>query len=785
MAKIEAKFKAFTAPNGVQVPELVDSQSRPVTEEGYAHLIGDGVWLSAAHIPYEYYTATAVDGTVAFGNRLNTEVRIGGGIATVFNDLRGYFAAASAAGGGSNIDPETPRNIVAKDIILLNRSGTAGSSTPGLVNFVNSNDMLTLRSLGLEVNRLSTPKTGEITSINSVAFVNGTFTYSGTSAIGDSGDAYTLKLDGKKYIFGVQSANFAVRGEPSGDAIGNYFTPAEFTSINNLLESRQTTPGNVSTSEPTNLIFGSDAIDDATGTYRPDVLLGRGGNDMLSDGDGAGNSVYANDRLFGGAGDDILMAYQGNDLLHGGDHRAYGNVNAAGKPQRLVTLENDGIDIASYVDFRAAHATGAAGIAILVTADAARKDSTFANTQNPDVGRDAAVFVRDLSTDPQYVGSVDTLISIEKIIGTDASDVLSIDSLTGLKLAGPDGKGGLHEVVLGESGGGDLTNFAFAGLDDPDFTTYSKVYFVNPYRVISYDKGDVIDLHLLTEAVKVDLSAATPGVFAIADPSRGIIVRGAENVIGSTGNDEITGDAQSNVIRGGGGDDILKGGGDVDYLIGGDGNDTLIGDGNDALNGGAGADIFKTYLGASRADSIITLTDVGDKVYVNDILFTGTFRYAYSFDITGSSGKMQVYEQGDAFMWYDPADRSAALGILGGPGYIVGVQFFTYGSAGINLTGAPYAYASQSFQSTYSADDFVSVGNAGDLLSASANKALAFAPGMLSVSDILYENNSNELLFNMRSAPHTMAHDIFDEGDTFDSVSSLQLEAAYLNHDIV
>jgi Ca2+-binding RTX toxin-like protein len=778
MARIEAKFKAFTALNGMQVPGLT------LPDEGHAHLIGDGVWLSAAHIPYQYYTATAADGAVAFGNRLNTDVRISGSTATVLNDLRGYFSAASAAGGGANIDPETPRNIVAKDIVLLGRSGNAGSSTLGLVNFVDSNDMLSLKPLGLEVNRLSTPKLGEITAVNPSSFGTGVFTYSGTSARGDSGDAYTLKLDGKKYIFGVQSANFAVGGVPTGDAIGNYFTPAEFTSINNLLESRQTTPGNVTTSEPTNLIFGSDAIDDATGTYRPDVLLGRGGNDMLSDGDGAGNNVYANDRLFGGAGDDILMAYQGNDLLHGGDHRAYGNVNAAGKPQRLVTLENDGIDIAGYVDFRTAHATGAAGIAIMVTADAARKDSTFANTQNPDVGRDAAVFVRDLSTDPQYVGSVDTLISIEKIIGTDASDVLSIDSLTGLKLAGPDGKGGLHEGVLGESGGGDLTNFAFAGLDDPDFTTYSKVYFGNPYRVISYDKGDVIDLHLLTEAVKVDLSAATPGVFAIADPSRGIIVRGAENVIGSTGNDEITGDAQSNVIRGGGGDDILKGGGDVDYLIGGDGNDTLIGDGNDVLNGGAGADIFKTYLGASRADYISMLTDVDDKVYVNDSLFTGTFRYAYSFDITGSSNKMQVYVQGDAFMWYDPSDSSVAFGITGGPGYIVSVGFFIYGAAGITFTGAPYAYASQSFRSVDSADDFVSADNAGDLLPASANKASGLAPAMLSVSDILYENNTSDLQFNMRDAQYTTAHEIFERGDTFHPVSSLQLEADYLRHEI-
>jgi hypothetical protein len=350
MAVITTEFKRFTASNGVVVAASTDIEG-----DGLAYIIGDGLYLSAAHISYQFYSVTAEDGTIASGAR-HTNIRIDGARATIKNDLRGYYDAATLAGTTSGGDPEIRPKIVNKDIILLNGAGSVDAKSAGLVSFLDTKDMLKFTELGvLEVKRQIFNKPGNITGIDTNQFGEGTFLFSKGANPGESGDAYTFKFDSKKFIFGVQSSSGKGSGVPT--AIGNYITNTEFTSINDLMERSQAS-GNITKSEPTNLIFGSKAADTATGTYRPDIMLGRGGDDMLDDGDGARKKVYANDRLFGGAGDDVLKAYQGNDLLHGGDHRDYGVT-----PR--VTLEDDGIDTASYADFRTAHKTNPAGIAIM------------------------------------------------------------------------------------------------------------------------------------------------------------------------------------------------------------------------------------------------------------------------------------------------------------------------------------------------------------------------------------------------------------------------------------
>jgi hypothetical protein len=263
MARIDVEFPRFKAPNGGIVPVVPGRD----TATGYASLIGDGVYLSAAHIPYEYYRATGTDETVVSGSR-NASITIGGGKASILSDFRGYYSAATAAGNTDNsskpyIKAETQPSVVSKDIILLAKSDNLSANGSGLATYLQASDMLDLKEMGFVVKRAVTSRAGDITSVDRSTFGTGVFQFSRKAQEGDSGDAYTIKLDSKNYIFGVQSSTFAVNGVPSGDAIGNYFTPDEFTFINELLERRQTEVGNITKSEPTNLIFGSKAADTA------------------------------------------------------------------------------------------------------------------------------------------------------------------------------------------------------------------------------------------------------------------------------------------------------------------------------------------------------------------------------------------------------------------------------------------------------------------------------------------------------------------------------------------
>ncbi|MFV2948882.1 retention module-containing protein [Pseudomonas japonica] len=133
-----------------------------------------------------------------------------------------------------------------------------------------------------------------------------------------------------------------------------------------------------------------------TGTVNADTLLGGSGNDTLNGGDG--NDVLiggdGNDSLYGGNGNDLLIGGPGNDLLDGGA----------------------GIDTASY-----ASATSAVTVNL-----------SIAGQQNT-VG-----------------AGLDTLVSIENLIGSDYNDTLTGDGNANLL------QGGLGNDVLNGGGGDDV-----------------------------------------------------------------------------------------------------------------------------------------------------------------------------------------------------------------------------------------------------------------------------------------------------------------------------------------
>ncbi len=148
----------------------------------------------------------------------------------------------------------------------------------------------------------------------------------------------------------------------------------------------------------------------------------------------------------------------------------------------------------------------------------------------------------------------------------------------------------------------DARTVTFHGLaGESDVVALSRIGG-NEIRLASSAIGvetDIVDYSALSVGIHVDLSDANISnnwfvdVSVIGAPSTGPvdIVRGAEGVVGGSGDDDITGDHRDNILVGGGGDDNLHGGEGRDVLVGGDGLDDL--------EGGAGQDLLIDLAGGA------------------------------------------------------------------------------------------------------------------------------------------------------------------------------------------
>ncbi|WP_416897927.1 MAG: FecR domain-containing protein [Minwuia sp.] len=317
-----------------------------------------------------------------------------------------------------------------------------------------------------------------------------------------------------------------------------------------VTDSQNTNNGNVTQSGFANLI-GSDvaAGDTLTGDINANVISGGVGADLIDGGAG-------NDSLIGGNGFDTMIGGLGNDTMDGGN----------------------GTDTADYtssvtqvtVDLTAGTATGAA------------------------------------------IGT-DSLISVERIIGTAAEDAVSgsnqaeiflgaagNDTLQGLggadNLNGGDG----NDLIEGGSGndtlvGGNNDDTLDGGADN-DTADYSN-------------EASEIDL---------DLAAGTATGTSIGTDS----LIGIETVIGGQAADTLAGDAQANALFGGLGGDSLSGVGGNDTLDGGIGADTLNGgSGADSMTGGDGADAFFYDTAEDHQDVIADFVAGTDRFLIDNTAF--------------------------------------------------------------------------------------------------------------------------------------------------------------------
>jgi Ca2+-binding RTX toxin-like protein len=259
------------------------------------------------------------------------------------------------------------------------------------------------------------------------------------------------------------------------------------------------------------------------------------------------------------SGDDTVIGSSYNDVLYAG----YGNNTING---------GAGSDTVSYFDRMTLNPTTntPSGIAVdLATGVVQLQEIAFVNNA------------------PQVTNRIDTLISIENVIGGTYNDTLSgaagANTLWGM--GGNDTLDGRAGDDILNGGAGDDILIGGLGTDTADYSSdnYDRyTHVLVPDSVATGLQGAVVDL----------VAGQSWGAFG-HDTLTSI-----ENVNGSAGDDWISGTATANTLSGNLGADTIYGLGGDDIIFGGAGNDGLYGgDGNDRIESGAGVDYVEGGLG--------------------------------------------------------------------------------------------------------------------------------------------------------------------------------------------
>ncbi|MFK7862282.1 MAG: beta strand repeat-containing protein [Granulosicoccus sp.] len=327
-------------------------------------------------------------------------------------------------------------------------------------------------------------------------------------------------------------------------------------------------------------ISGSVGNDVLTGDSADNVLSGNAGDDTLRGGAGSDQLIggTGSDDLFGDTGNDTLNAGDGDDTLDGGA----GNDAVIGGADNDTMLASAGTDAFD----------GGTGIDVV-------DYSTLTGTGGVTVALNSVSVV----TATVLGGTNDSMVNVENLIGTDASDSFTGDSQANTFVGGAgddtlSGAGG-NDALQGDAGDDVLSGGA--GNDTLDGGAGSD-QLLGGLGADVIDGGDDIDTldyssHASATSISVTLNGSSDATVTIVGDSNDT-VREVENVIGSGGDDVVAGDTVDNVISGHTGSDQLAGGAGNDQLFGDEGNDTLDGDdGNDTLVGGQGTDTLRGGVG--------------------------------------------------------------------------------------------------------------------------------------------------------------------------------------------
>ena len=384
----------------------------------------------------------------------------------------------------------------------------------------------------------------------------------------------------------------------------------------------------LSGSEFSDTLIGDNNSNTFSGLGGDDVLQGRGGNDRLNGGAG-------NDSIDGGTNiDTVIYDTSFNGVVVNIDEtQAYSNtdypsdieptfsiasgtaLDGFGSTDTLRNLEN--IIGSAYDDILI-------GNALKNTLNGLNGNDLLIGNGGDDIldggnGTDTVSYRRsvnssnigvsvDLSTGIGFDGidGLDTLISIENLIGSQFADRLIGNSQANTILGG-DG----NDIIDGKEGNDRL--FGEAGTDSL-FGQNGNDFLVGGTDADLLDGGEGNDTaSYFTSAAPVSVSLTTGTGWA--GDAQGDRLQAIENLEGSEFEDLLIGDSGNNILSGLGGSDLLYGKAGADLLDGGLGSDRLYGgDGDDLLYGRDGEDLLKGEAG----DDLLFGNDGNDRLYGQD-----------------------------------------------------------------------------------------------------------------------------------------------------------------------
>jgi len=347
-------------------------------------------------------------------------------------------------------------------------------------------------------------------------------------------------------------------------------------------------------------IYGTNGIDDLTGTNINDRIYGFAGNDILKGGDG-------HDRLDGGLGADSMAGGNGDDVFI---------VNSMA--DTITELAGQGNDtVISFVD------TDIEWLPNNV------ENLTLSGTATYGDGNSLNNVIRGTN-------------SVNYLYGYNGNDTLF-------------GNGG-NDFLVGGNGndkldGGLGSDSMFGGAGHDEYIVDKLDYYRFGDNTLDMDtvteaSGQGTDTVIIANSVNESGPYILPGnvenlrlngmlVWAQGNNLNNLITNNNANTIaiqldGWDGNDTLIGNNQYDALYGGNGNDILIALGGVDHLYGGSGNDILDGGtGVDILRGdseatGAGVDKFiLNYRGITNADTIQDFNHQNDTILLGSYLDAG------------------------------------------------------------------------------------------------------------------------------------------------------------------
>ncbi|MDF1878942.1 hypothetical protein JHD46_04735, partial [Sulfurimonas sp. SAG-AH-194-C20] len=343
----------------------------------------------------------------------------------------------------------------------------------------------------------------------------------------------------------------------------------------------------VYTSRGDSTVFGGEGVDSVIAYEGNDTISGARGNDYL-DG-GAGDDI-----INGDDGDDTLLGKEGTNILDGGD----------------------GLDTADY-----SYVSDIGGVDVDLSIGTASS-----------------------------IGSTDTLVNIERVVGSLQDDFIVGDNLANI-LEGSDGADTLvgldgADTLIGGSGNdtldGSTGNDLLQGGSGNDSLTggigNDTLEGEAGDDTLFFDEGsDTLDGGLGSDTLDfVNFSGGVvanilEGDVTISNNPDTDIITNIEILRGSLSDDQLTGGSDDNMLYGSDGNDTLRGNEGNDLLSGDIGDDTLIGGADiDSLLGGAGDDLLKGEAGADILDggtntAIGDTADYSDEGAIRTTLNEGTF----------------------------------------------------------------------------------------------------------------------------------------------------------------